>query len=73
MPMVFAVRDADNRQVRLNRCGLTADRLFIQKIISVSGKSFTIVNANRYGGLGATSARRQNLAIARFGTIMMMI
>jgi hypothetical protein len=71
--MGFAVLNVDNRLAKLNRYGLTADRLFILKIISVSGKSFINANVKQFGGLGAMIAHRQNLAIARFGTIMMTI
>ncbi len=65
MLMASVVRVVDNCQVKLKLCGLIADRLFILKITSASGKSFIAVNVNRYGGLGATIALRQNLAIAR--------
>jgi len=71
--MGFAVLNVDNRLAKLNRYGSTADRLFILKIISVSGKSFINVNVKQFGGLGVMIAHRQNLAIARFGTIMMTI
>jgi hypothetical protein len=54
-------------------CGLTADRLFILKIINASGKSFITVSAKQSGGLGAMIAHPQNLAIAQFGTSMAMI
>lgn len=66
MLMAFAVLVVDNYQVKLKLCGSIADRLFIPKTISASGKSFIAVNVNRYGGLGATIALRQSLAIARF-------
>ena len=73
MLMGFVVLNVDSHQAQLKLCGLTADRLFIRKIINASGKSFITVSANRCGGLGAMIARHQNLAIAPFGTHMAMI
>ena len=64
--MGFAVRAVDKRLAKLKQCGLTADRLYIPKIINVSGKSFINVNVSLFGGLGATIALLQNLAIAQF-------
>ncbi len=71
MLMGFVVLAVDSHQVKLKQCGLTADRLFIPKTTSVNGKSFIAVIANQYGGLGATIAHLQSLAIGRFGIIMM--
>ena len=73
MPMGFAVQNVDSPQARLMLCGLIADRLFIRKIINASGNSFTTVSAKQSGGLGATIAHLQNLAIALFGTPMTTI
>lgn len=70
---VFAVLVVVNRQVKLNLCGLIADRLFIPKTISASGKSFIIANVKRLGGLGVMIARHQSLAIGRFGKTMAKI
>jgi hypothetical protein len=73
MPLGFVVLNVDSHQARLLLCGLTADRLFILKIINASGKSFITVSAKQSGGLGAMIAHPQNLAIAQFGTSMAMI
>lgn len=73
MLMGFVVLNVDSHQARLLLCGLTADRLFILKIINASGKSFITVSAKQSGGLGAMIAHPQNLAIAQFGTSMAMI
>jgi hypothetical protein len=70
--MGLAVLNVGNCQAKQRLCGLTADRLFIQKITSVNGKSFITVNVRLYGGLGVTIAHHQNLAIAQFGTPMAM-
>jgi hypothetical protein len=72
MPKDLTAPNVGNGQTALSRYGLTADRLFIPKTINANGKSFIIVAANLYGGLGAMIVRHQNLAIAPF-KIMMMI
>jgi hypothetical protein len=64
--MGFAALNVDSHPVKLKLCGLIADRLFILKTINVNGKSFINAIANQCGGLGATIAHPQNLAIARF-------
>jgi hypothetical protein len=71
--MGFVVQNVVNRPVKLKLCGLIADRLFIPKTINASGKSFITVNVRRFGGLGATIAHLQNLAIAPLETIMTTI
>jgi hypothetical protein len=71
--MVFVVLSVDSRQATPKQCGLIADRLFIPKIINASGKSFITVNVKQCGGLGATIAHHQNLAIALFVTSMATI
>jgi hypothetical protein len=73
MPLGFAVLNVDSPLVKPKQCGLIADRLFIQKTINANGKSFINVIAKQLGGLGATIAHRQNLAIALFGTPMTTI
>jgi hypothetical protein len=73
MPMVFAVLNVDSHLAKLMLCGSIADLLFIPKTINASGKSFITVSAKPFGGLGATIAHHQNLAIAPFGTPMAMI
>jgi hypothetical protein len=73
MLMDFVVLNVDSRQAKPKQCGLTADRLFILKIINASGKSFITVNVRLCGGLGVTIAHHRSLAIAPFGTPMAMI
>jgi hypothetical protein len=73
MPIVFVVLNVGSYRVKLMLCGLTVDRLFIRKTTNASGKNFINVSANQLGGLGATIAHHQNLAIALCGTIMMTI
>lgn len=65
MPMGFIVLNVGSHQVRLNLCGLIADRLSISRIINANGKSFIIANVSRLGGLGAMIVRHRNLAIAK--------
>jgi hypothetical protein len=71
--MVFVALNVGSHLVKLKRCGLIADRLFILKTINANGKSFINVIAKQLGGLGATIAHLQNLAIALFGTPMTTI
>jgi hypothetical protein len=73
MLIALVVRAVGNHQVKPKLCGLIADRLFTQKIISVSGKSFIAVNVNRSGGLGAMIVHHQNFAIGQSRLIKMTI
>jgi len=70
--MGFVVLNVGSHLVKLKMCGLTADRLFIPKIINVNGKNFITVNAKRFGGLGVMIVLLQNLAIAQFKIITTM-
>jgi hypothetical protein len=71
--MVFVALNVGSHLVKPKQCGLIADRLFILKTINANGKSFINVIAKQLGGLGATIAHLQNLAIALFGTPMTTI
>jgi hypothetical protein len=73
MLLVFAVLAVVNRQVKLKLYGLIADRLFILKTISASGRNFIIANVMRLGGLGVMIAPHQSLAIGPFGITMAKI
>jgi hypothetical protein len=50
--------------IKLNLCGLTADRPYIQTTIAVNGRSFINVNAIAFGGRGVAIAHPASLPIA---------